>query len=241
MYVVCKVVVSMKQDDFDMDNGKVMDVDKWCLKLFGLVFYMIVLQWIGLEMIFNGLLEVLIEIFKFCIKMVQFNWSMVVVFFDMIVYNYMVVFLVFSNVLGFDVIVDFIIYVVYLFKELVEKGLGIKFEFYVQLVDYGIFFYYQQMVKWLFKFFYYILQSLFLFGVNIDCLLRNLVDNFKLLVSFCIVIEELCFYGFVVWINVVMFLSDFFNNDFISFVVFLELGMVQSFLSIFIGEKVGFF
>ncbi|KAK4678439.1 E3 ubiquitin-protein ligase tom1 [Podospora pseudoanserina] len=239
MYVVRKAVASMKQDDPDMDNGKVTDADKWRSKLFGLALHMIVSQRIGPEMTSNGLLEVLIEILKLRTKTAQLNWSMVVAFLDTIVYNYTVAFPALSNASGLDAIADLIIHVVHSSKELAEKGLGTKPEFHAQLVDYGIPFYHQQTVKWLLKFLHHILQSPLSFGANTDRLLRNLVDNSKLLVSLRTVIEEPRLYGSVVWTNAVTLLSDFLNNDPTSFAALSESGMVQSFLSTLTGEKVG--
>ncbi|KAK0674563.1 hypothetical protein QBC41DRAFT_2733 [Cercophora samala] len=238
MYVVRKAVASMKQDDPDIDNGKVTDADKWRSKLFGLALHMIVSQRIGPEMTSNGLLEVLIEILKLRTKTAQLNWSMVVAFLDTIVYNYTVAFPALSNASGLDAIADLIIHVVHSSKELAEKGLGTKPEFHAQLVDYGIPFYHQQTVKWLLKFLHHILQSPLSFGANTDRLLRNLVDNSKLLVSLRTIIEEPRLYGSVVWTNAVTLLSDFLNNDPTSFAALSESGMVQSFLSTLTGEKV---
>ncbi|KAK4176374.1 putative E3 ubiquitin-protein ligase TOM1-like protein [Triangularia setosa] len=238
MYVVRKAVASMKEDDPDIDNGKVTDADKWRSKLFGLALHMIVSQRIGPEMTSNGLLEVLIEILKLRTKTAQLNWSMVVAFLDTIVYNYTVAFPALSNASGLDAIADLIVHVVHSSKELAEKGLGTKPEFHAQLVDYGIPFYHQQTVKWLLKFLHHILQSPLSFGANTDRLLRNLVDNSKLLVSLRIVIEEPRLYGSVVWTNAVTLLSDFINNDPTSFAAISESGMVQSFLSTLTGEKV---
>ncbi|KAK4198469.1 putative E3 ubiquitin-protein ligase TOM1-like protein [Triangularia verruculosa] len=238
MYVVRKAVASMKEDDPDIDSGKVTDADKWRSKLFGLALHMIVSQRIGPEMTSNGLLEVLIEILKLRTKTAQLNWSMVVAFLDTIVYNYTVAFPALSNASGLEAISDLIVHVVHSSKELAEQGLGTKPEFHAQLVDYGIPFYHQQTVKWLLKFLHHILQSPLSFGANTDRLLRNLVDNSKLLVSLRTIIEEPRLYGSVVWTNAVTLLSDFINNDPTSFAAISESGMVQSFLSTLTGEKV---
>ncbi|KAK0747675.1 hypothetical protein B0T21DRAFT_343426 [Apiosordaria backusii] len=212
MYVVRKAVASMKEDDPDIDNGKVTDADKWRSKLFGLALHMSVSQRIGPEMTSNGLLEVLIEILKLRTKTAELNWSMVVAFLDTIVYNYTVAFPALSNASGLDAIADLIVHVVHSSKELAEKGLGTKPEFHAQLPA--------------------------LIWANTDRLLRNLVDNSKLLVSLRTVIEEPRLYGSVVWTNAATLLSDFINNDPTSFAAISESGMVQSFLSTLTGEKV---
>ncbi|KAK4140702.1 uncharacterized protein C8A04DRAFT_31792 [Dichotomopilus funicola] len=238
LYVIRKAVASMKEDNSEMDDGKVTDADHWRSSLFGLTLQMAMASRIGQEMSSAGLLEIMVEILNIRSQTATRNYSMVLAFLDTIIYGFNGAFTVFSTAGGLDAISNLIIDTVSRSKELVKAGEGMKPEFHSHTVDYDIPFYHQQALKWLLKFIHHIMTNAFSFGTNIDRLLRNLVDNSALLGSLRVITEDMHVFGSLVWTNAAGLLSDFINNDPTSFAAISESGMVQSFLSTLTGRPV---
>ncbi|KAK3683826.1 hypothetical protein B0T22DRAFT_262726 [Podospora appendiculata] len=237
LYVVRKAVAEMKDDPVDPE-AKTTDVDEWRSNLFNLVLHMAMATRVGQDMINAGLMDVLVEVLNLRSRVASRNHSMILSILDNLVYGYQGAFTAFSNASGLDSIANLIVYTASDSKSLCAAGLGTKPEFHASLVDYEIPFYQQQTLKWLLKFIHHVMTNAFSFGGNTDRLLRNLVDNSPLLASLRLIIQDMCFFGSVVWTNATTLLSDFINNDPTSFAAISESGMIQSFLEALTGQPV---
>ncbi|KAK0635031.1 hypothetical protein B0T17DRAFT_27906 [Bombardia bombarda] len=237
LYVIRKAVAEMKEDPA-VDDEKNTDADKWRNQLFSLTLHMSMASRIGQEMISAGLMDCLVEILTLRSNVAIRNHGMILAFLDGLIYAYQGAFTAFSNASGLDRVASLIIHMVSESKRLVAAGQGTKPEFHASLVDYDIPFHHQQTIKWLLKFIHHVMTNAYSWGGNTDRLLRNLVDNSQLLASLRSIIQDMRFFGSVVWTNAATLLGDFINNDPTSFAAIFESGMIQSFLEALTGQPV---
>ncbi|KAK3315071.1 hypothetical protein B0H66DRAFT_481141 [Apodospora peruviana] len=238
LYVIRKAVAEMKEDPKTELDETSTDADEWRNNLFGLTLHMAMSSRIGQDMISAGLMDILVEILQLRSKIASRNYSMILAFLDGLIYAYQGAFTSFSSAGGLEAIANLIIDSVSESRTLADAGQGTKPEFHAHLVDYEIPFHQQQTLKWLLKFIHHVMSNAFSFGGNTDRLLRNLVDNSKLLTSLRDIIKDTRFFGSVVWTNAATLLSDFINNDPTSFAAISESGMIQSFLEALTGQPV---
>lgn len=238
LYVIRKAVASMKYDVEDLDDERMTSADEWRKNLFSLTLHMAVSSRIGQEMISAGLMDILVEILNLRSVVACRNHSMVLAFLDSLIYGYQGASTSFSSASGLDSIANLIIDTEAESRDLMNAGLGTKPEFQSNIVDYRIPYHRQQTLKWLLKFIHHIMSNSYSYGGNTDRLLRNLVDNSKLLSSLRAIIEDKHIFGSVVWTNATTLLSDFINNDPTSFAAISESGLVKCFLESLTGRPV---
>ena len=240
LYVIRKAVASMKEDsDADLEE-QTTDEHKWRNSLFTLTLHMAMATRVGNEMISAGLMDILVEILNLRSKVAGRNYSMVLAFLDGLIYGDQGAFQSFINASGLDSISSLIIHTVGESRTLIDAGHGTTSQLRSNVVDYEIPFNQQQTLKWLLKFIHHIMSNAYSYGGNTDRLLRNLVDNSKLLASLRVIIENKEMFGSIVWTNSSTLLADFINNDPTSFPAIQESSLIQSFLRALTGRTVTF-
>lgn len=239
LYVIRKAVAEMKEETEAL-NGKSTELDDWRDSLFSLALHLAMNGRVGGEMINAGFMDVLVSIINMRTTVAERLHSTAVSYVDALVLNYApAAFNSFISASGLDSIAQLMIDATSTAKDLAELGCGTKPEFYSSVVDYEIPYVQQQTLKWLLKFIHHIMNpSNFAQNTNTDRLLRNLVDNSKLLGSLRTIMENTKAFGSVVWTNSINLLTDFINNDPTSFAAISETGMVKSLLESLTGREV---
>lgn len=239
LYVIRKAVAEMKEET-EQSNEKSVELDDWRDSLFSLALHLAMNGRVGGEMINAGFMDVLVSIINMRTKVAERLHSTAVSYVDALVLNYApAAFNSFISASGLDAIAELMIDATSSAKSLAEAGHGTKPEFYSSVVDYEIPYVQQQTLKWLLKFIHHIMNpSNFAQNTNTDRLLRNLVDNSKLLGSLRTIMENTKAFGSVVWTNSINLLTDFINNDPTSFAAISETGMVKSLLESLTGREV---
>lgn len=239
LYVIRKAVAEMKEET-EQPNGKSIELDDWRDSLFSLALHLAMNGRVGGEMINAGFMDVLVSIVNMRTTVAERLHSTAVSYVDALVLNYApAAFNSFISASGLDAIAQLMIDATSSAMSLAEAGHGTKPEFYSSVVDYEIPYVQQQTLKWLLKFIHHIMNpSNFAQNTNTDRLLRNLVDNSKLLGSLRTIMENTNAFGSVVWTNSINLLTDFINNDPTSFAAISETGMVKSLLESLTGREV---
>ncbi|ROW00622.1 hypothetical protein VSDG_03246 [Cytospora chrysosperma] len=239
LYVIRKAVAEMKEDGGQSDNHSI-ELDDWRNSLFSLALHLAMNGRVGSDMISAGFMDILVDIVNMRTTVADRLHAMAVSYIDALVLNYPpIAFQAFINVSGLDSIAQLTIDASSSAKSLAESGHGTKPEYYSSVVDYEIPYVQQQTLKWLLKFMHHIMNpSSFTHGGNTDRLLRNLVDNSKLLRSLRAIMENTKSFGSVVWTNSINLLTDFINNDPTSFAAISETGMVNSLLESLTSRQV---
>lgn len=239
LYVIRKAVAEMKEGGGQSDNQSI-ELDDWRNSLFSLALHLAMNGRVGSDMISAGFMDILVDIVNMRTSVADRLHSMAVSYIDALVLNYPpIAFQAFINVNGLDNIAQLTIDATASAKNLADSGHGTKPEFYSSVVDYEIPYVQQQTLKWLLKFMHHIMNpSSFTHGGNTDRLLRNLVDNSKLLRSLRTIMESTKSFGSVVWTNSINLLTDFINNDPTSFAAISETGMVKSLLESLTNREV---
>ena len=239
LYVIRKAVAEMKEET-EQPNGKSIELDDWRDSLFSLALHLAMNGRVGGEMINAGFMDVLVSIINMRTTVAERLHSTAVSYVDALVLNYApAAFNSFISASGLDAIAQLMIDATSSAMSLAEAGHGTKPEFYSSVVDYEIPYVQQQTLKWLLKFIHHIMNpSNFAQNTNTDRLLRNLVDNSKLLGSLRTIMENTNAFGSVVWTNSINLLTDFINNDPTSFAAISETGIIKSLLESLTGRQV---
>lgn len=239
LYVIRKAVAEMKEDVEQSDDQSV-ELDDWRGRLFSLALHLALSGRIGTEMMSAGFMDALVEIVNMRTRSAE-RWHHVAVsHIDMLVVNYgPSAFQAFNSANGLDGAAQLMIDTTASAKGLADNGQGTKKELYSSVVDYEIPYFQQQTLKWLLKLIHHIMSpGSYPHGGNTDRLLRNLVDNSKLLGSLRTIMENTKCFGSVVWTNSISLLTDFINNDPTSFAAISETGMVRSLLESLTGRAI---
>ncbi|KAJ0124674.1 hypothetical protein J7T55_006014 [Diaporthe amygdali] len=239
LYVIRKAVAEMSEET-EQPGGRSIELDDWRDSLFSLALHLAMNGRVGGEMINAGFMDVLVSIINMRTTVAERLHSTAVSYVDALVLNYApAAFNSFVSANGLDAIAQLMIDATSSAKSLAEAGAGTKPEFYSSVVDYEIPYVQQQTLKWLLKFIHHIMNpGAYTQNTNTDRLLRNLVDNSKLLGSLRTIMENTKAFGSVVWTNSINLLTDFINNDPTSFAAISETGMVKSLLESLTGREV---
>lgn len=239
LYVIRKAVAEMREDP-EQSDGQSVELEDWRGRLFSLALHLALSGRIGTEMMSAGFMDALVEIVNMRTRSAE-RWHHVAVsHIDMLVVNYgPSAFQAFNSANGLDGAAQLMIDTTASAKGLADNGQGTKKELYSSVVDYEIPYFQQQTLKWLLKLIHHIMSpGSYPHGGNTDRLLRNLVDNSKLLGSLRMIMENTKSFGSVVWTNSISLLTDFINNDPTSFAAISETGMVRSLLESLTGRTV---
>lgn len=239
LYVIRKAVVEMNEMNGEQAKDSV-EMDDWRESLFSLASYLALNGRIGTELMSAGLMDVLVDIINMRTPVADRWHNIAVTTIDNLIINYgPAAFQAFNNANGLDNAAQLMIHTTASALSLAENGQGTRPELYSSVVDYEIPFYQQQSLKWLLKLIHHIMSpSSFPHGGNTERLLRNLVDNSKLLGSLKTIMENTKAFGSVVWTNSISLLTDFINNDPTSFAAISETGLVKSLLESLTGRPI---
>lgn len=239
LYVIRKAVAEMRED-VELSDDQSIELEDWRARLFSLALHLALSGRIGTEMMSAGFMDALVEIVNMRTRVAE-RWHHVAVsHIDMLVVNYgPSAFQAFNGANGLDSAAQLMIDTTASAKNLAENGKGTRKELYSSVVDYEIPYFQQQTLKWLLKLIHHIMSpGSYPHGGNTDRLLRNLVDNSKLLGSLRTIMENTKSFGSVVWTNSISLLTDFINNDPTSFAAISETGMVKSLLESLTGRAI---
>lgn len=239
LYVIRKAVAEMREDAEQSDDQS-LELEDWRGRLFSLALHLALSGRIGTEMMSAGFMDALVEIVNMRTRSAE-RWHHVAVsHIDMLVVNYgPSAFQAFNSANGLDGAAQLMIDTTASAKALADNGRGTRKDFYSSVVDYEIPYFQQQTLKWLLKLIHHIMSpGSYPHGGNTDRLLRNLVDNSKLLGSLRTIMENTKSFGSVVWTNSISLLTDFINNDPTSFAAISETGMVRSLLESLTGRAI---
>ena len=181
----------------------------------------------GETLIAAGLLDILIEILTLRTAKAERSYPRILTFLNTIIYSVRDAFQTLANSKGLDTISDLIAYEVQSSLERANKGDGLPENVRNQATDYGISFYQQQTLRWLFKFVNHMMSH---GNGNFDRLLRNLIDSSQLLSGLRTVIVHAKIFGSVVWSGAVNIMSAFIHNEPTSYAVIAEAGLSKGFL-----------
>ncbi|PSR97292.1 hypothetical protein BD289DRAFT_106785 [Coniella lustricola] len=238
LYVIRKAVVEMKEH-VEQSEQESVELHDWRYKLFKLAMSLALTGRIGNELMSAGLVDVLVDIVNMRTEVANCWHHDAVQNLDQLITSYgSTAFQAFNNANGLANAAQLMIHTTATAKGLAESGQGTKHDFYSTVVDYEIPFYQQQTLKWLLKLIHHIMNpSGFPHGGVAERLLRNLVDNSKLLDSLRTIMENTRVFGAVVWTNSISLLTDFINNDPTSFAAISETGMIKSLLESLTGRS----
>ncbi|CAK7268300.1 E3 ubiquitin-protein ligase tom1 [Sporothrix epigloea] len=234
LYVLRKAVSDMKSDSDETPDQLVLH-DDWRKQLFSLTLHLTAGNRMQ-DIVSAGLMEILVDALKVRSPTAERNYLVVVTFLDTVVLSFPASFQSFAAAHGLDVVSQLLVDTVAAAQQAVQRGETTGPNMRCSVIDYDIPFYLQQTLKWLLKFVYHLMASSYQFGQGNDRLLRNLVDNSKLLQSLRIILENSTVFGSVVWTNAATTLSHFINHDPTSFAALSESGLIQSFLETITGR-----
>lgn len=237
LYVIRKAVAGMREGNDDSPDSEESEANDWREALFALTLHMSVSARFGTEMIGAGIMDNLVEILDIRTNVAERFHGTALNFLDALIYTFQGAFQSFVDAKGLDRISELTVYMVTKATEMTEAGKGTPANLRTSTVDYEIPYYQQQTLKWLLKFIHHIMTSWYSFGGNTDRLLRNLVDDSKLLLGLRHIIENMGRFGSVVWTNAMIIISDFINNDPTSFAALMESGLIKSFLESITGRE----
>lgn len=239
LYVIRKAVAEIKEDA-ELSDEQSVELEDWRARLFSLALHLALSGRIGTEMMSAGFMDALVEIVNLRTRSAE-RWHHVAVsHIDMLVVSYgPSAFQAFNGANGLDGAAQLMIDTTASAKGLADNGQGTRRELYSSVVDYEIPYFQQQTLKWLLKLIHHIMSpGSYPHGGNTDRLLRNLVDNSRLLGSLRTIMENTKSFGSVVWTNSISLLTDFINNDPTSFAAISETGMVRSLLESLTGRAI---
>lgn len=237
LYVIRKAVAGMRADTLGGSDAEEAEANDWREALFALTLHMSVSARFGTEMIGAGIMDNLVEILDIRTPVAERFHATALNFLDALIYTFQGAFQSFVDAKGLDRISELTVIMVNKATELTEAGKGTPANLRTSTVDYEIPYHQQQTLKWLLKFIHHIMTSWYSFGGNTDRLLRNLVDDSKLLLGLRHIIEHMGRFGSVVWTNAMIIISDFINNDPTSFAALMESGLIKSFLESITGRE----
>lgn len=239
LYIMRKAVVEMREDIEQVDQKSV-EMDDWRTSLFSLALFLAMNARIGAELISAGFVDVLVDIINMRNSVADRWHNVAVMNIDTLIMNFgPTAFQAFNSAGGLENAAQLMIDATSSAKSLAEAGQGTRPDLYSSVVDYEIPFYQQQTLKWILKLIHHIMNpNGYPHGGNTERLLRNLVDNSKLLGSLRMIMENTKAFGSVVWTNSIGLFTDFINNDPTSFAAISETGMVKSLLETLTGREI---
>lgn len=224
-YALRKATADLAVEDIP-DDG--LEADEWREALFSLLDGLPASTIrTGETLIAAGLLDILIEILNLRTVKAERNYPRIITFLNTVIYSVREAFQTLANSKGLDAISDLIAYEVQSSLERANKGEGLPENVRTQATDYGIPFYQQQTLRWLFKFVNHMMSH---GNGNFDRLLRNLIDSSQLLGGLRTVIINAKTFGSVIWSGAVNIMSAFIHNEPTSYVVIAEAGLSKGFL-----------
>ncbi|MCJ1250646.1 hypothetical protein MMC30_007874 [Trapelia coarctata] len=225
LYVLRKTVADLATEDDDYNST---EGDEWRDAIFSLLDALPAAAPRTAESLVGaGLFDILIEVLTFRTSKAERTHPKVLMFMNNVVYTVRDALMTFANSKGLDAVSDLISWEVTTSLQLVRAGKGLPEGFRNQVIDYGMPYFQQQTLRWLFKFVNHMMQH---GNTNFDRLLRNLIDSPHLLSGLRQVLSNAWVFGSNVWSGAVNILSSFIHNEPTSYAVIAEAGLSKAFL-----------
>lgn len=236
MFVLRKALGDLEVED--EDDGVVSNqADEWRNSLFALLR---ALPNCGVRvpesLVSAGLITIFVDILNLRTEKARRVQPRVIEFLDNFVHSVRDSLSILATSKGFDAVSGLISSDTKTSFDLVARGQGFPADFATQAVDYKIPYFYQQSLRWLFKFVNHVMQHN---GGGFERIIRNLIDSPPLLTALKLVIENAKTFGSHVWSGAVNILSNFIHNEPTSYAVIAEAGLSKSFLRAIMGEALG--
>ncbi|KAA8911552.1 DNA binding protein [Sphaerosporella brunnea] len=230
LYLMRKAVVELSVEGDETDS----EADEWREALFSLVCYLPTTSHTGSLLVSAGLIPVLVDLVNLRAKKAFRLIPKALSLLDQLLYTVQTAFQTFANAKGLEAVVDLASYETQKGLEEVEQGKGIPDMYRTEQTDYKISHQRQQTLKMVTKFMQHMMAQS---GAGVDRLLRNLVDNPKLLEAIRVVIGQGPIWGSHIWSTVVGMISAFIHNEPTSYAVIHEAHITHTFLEAITGRK----
>ena len=230
LYLMRKAVVELSNDDNNDPGG---EAEEWREALFSLLCCLPSSAHTASMLVSAGLIPILSDMINLrTIKAHPFIPKALSIL-DHLMFGVPTAIQVFANGKGLDAVVDLVSYETQAGLEEVASGKGLPDIYRTQQTDYKISHQRQQTLKMVTKFMQHMMgQS----GAGVDRLLRNLVDNPKLLEAIRLVIAQGGVWGSHIWSTVVAMISSFIHNEPTSYAVIHEAHITHAFLEAITGK-----
>ncbi|KAI5856087.1 DNA binding protein [Tricharina praecox] len=230
LYLMRKAVAELSSDDSNDPSG---EAEEWREALFSLMCFLPTNSHTAAMLISAGLVPILVDLINMRTTKAHRLIPKALSILDHILYSVPNAIQTFANAKGLDAVVDLVSYETQAGLEEVRSGKGIPDIYRTEQTDYKISHQRQQTLKMVTKFMQHMMgQS----GAGVDRLLRNLVDNPKLLEAIRLVIGQGGVWGSHIWSTVVGMISAFIHNEPTSYAVIHEAHITHAFLEAITGK-----
>ncbi|KAI5799845.1 hypothetical protein EDC01DRAFT_764959 [Geopyxis carbonaria] len=229
LYIMRKLLGELGDENADSSG----DAEQWREALFSMINVMPTTNNTGSLMVSAGIIPLLIDMINLRTKRAFRYLPRAINLLDQLVYGVQNAFQAFANAQGLDAVVDLVSHEVKTGLEEVKLGNGISEDFCSEQTDYKISHHRQQTLKMVTKFMQHIMTQS---GANADRLLRNLIDNPKLLEAIRLVISQSKVWGGNIWSTVVQMISAFIHNEPTSYAVVHEAHITHALLEAITGR-----
>jgi E3 ubiquitin-protein ligase HUWE1 len=230
LYILRKFVAGLSSEDGDEDS---FDVEEWRDALFSLISFLPGTSHTGSLLVSAGLIPILVELINLRTQRALRQIPKALNLLDQLIYGVATAFQTFANAKGLDAVVDLAADQTQQGLVEVEQGQGVPYSHRAELTDYKISHRRQQTLKMVTK----LMQNMMTqSGAGVDRLLRNLIDNPKLLEAIRLVIARGTIWGSSIWSTVVGMVSAFIHNEPTSYAVIHEAHITHTFLEAITGK-----
>jgi E3 ubiquitin-protein ligase HUWE1 len=230
LYLMRKAVVELSVEGDESDP----EAEEWREALFSLLGFLPTTSHTGSLLVSAGLIPILVDLVNLRTKKAFRLIPKALSLLDQLLYTVQNAFQTFANAKGLEALVDLASHETQKGLEEVEQGKGIPDEYRTEQTDYKISHHRQQTLKMVTKFMQHMMAQS---GAGVDRLLRNLVDNPKLLEAIRVVIGQGPIWGSQIWSTVVGMISAFIHNEPTSYAVIHEAHITHTFLEAITGKK----
>ncbi|KAF8252457.1 hypothetical protein K440DRAFT_651549 [Wilcoxina mikolae CBS 423.85] len=231
LYLMRRVVVDLRNESGDDENR---EAEEWREALFSLVGLLPTTSHTGSLLVSAGLIPILVDLVNLRTKRAFRHIPKALSLLDQLLYSVQNAFQTFADSKGLEAVVDLASHETHEGLAEVKQGKGISDSYRTEQTDYKISHHRQQTLKMVTKFMQHMMAQS---GAGVDRLLRNLVDNPKLLEAIKLVIGQGPVWGSHIWSTVVGMISAFIHNEPTSYAVIHEAHITHSFLEAITGKK----
>lgn len=233
LYLLRSGVASIANQEDDDDEG---GQEEWREALFSLLEALPpAAPRTGESLVSAGMLEPLVELLDLRTPKAERVHATILGFLNTIIYQVRDSIQAVAAAKGFDAIAALVGFEVDESLRLVNEGKGMSQAYKTQTIDYGIPYYHQQTLRWLFKFINHMMSH---GNGGFDRILRNLIDSPQLLGGIREVIKQPKRFGSTIWSNAVSIVSSFIHNEPTSYAIIAEAGLTRSILECVTSEEI---
>lgn len=229
-YVTRKAIAELSSQG---DDSVTSEVTEWRLTLFSVLASLPTIARNAGALVSPSLLPILLEVLKLRSDEAEFIHPKIIDFLNVSIHNGRDPLQTLANAHGLEILADLISFEVESSLDRARKGRGVPDQYRNQQVDYQVPFFKQQTLRRLFKFVNYMMTH---DGLNLDRLLRNLMESPQLLNGLHVVLSNAKVFGSSIWSEGVSILSNFIHTEPTSYAVIAEAGLGKVFLDAVNGQ-----